>query len=441
MARVTESARRVAIALNIVYQGLARCFDYQNIPKMEFQFKVFGLLDDALRERKLESSEELLYRHYVMGLLQIRFGKHISRSGVNDCSLHEGRTSSGSYILPEPQVSDVLDHVQDFISKAIRLRGLDYDYCHDLVERIWNETRETIESVDFVIDLPLNDYFFMHPACGLELISAMSHAGIVKANCVHDDPSYITFGALVALALNREMNEFYRKAVALTYYQEFRGVRLGDATSKEQSEAEGISHCSYTVGLSLGLLRLNTFQILAHDLTNELGIPQTTLIPIPTRLNNLKTKEILGLLQYGTSNCRFHVFGVGANLFRLDKIVSMIAGQTMEIGEIIAEPFDEIPRMYGTEFSRFEKKERTFGRKKPKTEADVIANNLLKAKFDIIVSPKVIYREFLELHRFFYPEVRRRWQYLLNDASIERNGGLAMKQLLAGNLDFMNLVS
>ena len=119
----------------------------------------------------------------------------------------------------------------------------------------------------------------------------------------------------------------------------------------------------------------------------------------------------------------------------------MIAGQTMEIGEIIAEPFDEIPRMYGTEFSRFEKKERTFGRKKPKTEADVIANNLLKAKFDIIVSPKVIYREFLELHRFFYPEVRRRWQYLLNDASIERNGGLAMKQLLAGNLDFMNLVS
>jgi len=73
MARLTENGIRVSKALNVLVQGMARCFDFFEPVRLAFHVDIITALDRELKGKDLSARDALLYRHYTLAVVYLTF--------------------------------------------------------------------------------------------------------------------------------------------------------------------------------------------------------------------------------------------------------------------------------------------------------------------------------------------------------------------------------
>jgi len=448
MARLTANGIRVSKALNVLFQALARYYDFDQLGRIAFQTDVTDALTRELHSKNLSERDTLLYRHYTLALLQIRF--EISRNHTRQKNFEPLENQT----LQEEDFAHLFDEIhtlgslQTLLMFAAEAKGVDSEFCLEVAKRICEELGGKLKDEHSIVDLPLNDYLTQSMQCGLQFISAMSCAGIVGITKVGNKPREISYETLIAVALNRELTKCCMSATVFFYRRKLNRYRANQTHVLRNSGQEHSGLSPFTIEISFEALRLQTFKDVAYEAMENRESSEVEGEKIPAEIDEIRRKQIFvqippeidwlskdqiqDLLEYSTDGLKNHMFEKDRKLLRLDKIVSSMCGQLYGILEFSMESFDELRRIYRSEEDRFDRTRKI-------SVTDEFCKRVLEANFKIKLSQKVVYREFLNAHKFHYGEIRYKWNKMLADDALGRTSGPAMKQLLAGNLDFMNL--
>lgn len=453
MARLTENGIRVSKALNVLFQGMARCFDFFEPVRLAFHVDIITALDRELKGKDLSSRDALLYRHYTLAVVYLTF------EGIRLPLRYPDPDSLENQVKQEERSAAASDEIHTLrrlhalILLAAAAKGVDCDVCVEVAKKICDELKGELKDEHSIVDLPLNAYLFGNLACGPEFISAMSHAGIVSITQIDDKPHEITFEPLIALALNQELTKCCMSATAFFYRRKHVRSWIKQEHNCANPGQEPFGLEPFMVQMSIEALRLQSLRDVICDamdswplpevergeLSPEIGelITKNILVKIPTEIDQLSKNQITYLLEYSTDGLKNNIFQKDEKLFRLDKVVSLMCGQLFGILEFGHDPFEEMRRIYETGEAR-KPTPGLVSEKRETSQADELSK-VLRSKYGIKHSQRTIYRSFLDVHKFHYAEIRRRWDKMLADETLGLSSGPAMKQLLAGNLDFMNL--
>ncbi len=453
MARLTENGIRVSKALNVLFQGMARCFDFFEPVRLAFHVDIITALDRELQSKDLSARDALLYRHYTLAVVYLTFQgirlpiRYSESDSFGNQAQQEERSAAASDEI------DTLGRLHTLILLAAAAKGVDCDVCVEVAKKICDELKGELKDEHSIVDLPLNDYVFRNLACGPEFISAMSHAGIVGITQIDDKPRDITYEPLIALALNQELTKCCMNATAFFHRRKHVRSWIRQEHDSDNPSQEPLGLEPFMVQMSIEALRLKSLRDVICDamdswpspevergeLPPEIGelITKNILVKIPIEIDQLNKNQIEYLLEYSTDGLKNNIFQKDAKLFRLDKIVSLICGQLFGILEFAHEPFEEMRRIYGTGEAR-NPTPGLVDEERETSEADELSE-MLRRRFGIKHSQRTIYRSFLDVHKSYYNEIRRRWDKLLADKTLVFSSGPFIKQLIAGNLDFMNL--
>lgn len=438
MSRKTKEQKKVLTGLSVLFQGLVRCFDTGMPEKKAWQQALSNALVEELTKQNIKEEDWIFFKHYVLCLVQIYLSQELSFS---DFKKHAQNIELQENLeISDRDISRVAEHDKNFmlafflamIEKAMEIKGVDVLVAHKVAKKIIEGRVLEQNEGHFLIDLPLNSYFFGDPGCALKYLSSAFSENLFQASRINiSDLRFNNIEPVIALALYKELNNILRATITQPYISKSKTDIPMKAWLKVGEGGESIDFVKSEIRFNVSDLKIKTYRDLAHEII-DLQISSDRNIKvqlIPQYI--IDNGFFLEFLEYAIDGLTYDFFEDELASIRLDKVISIVSGQFMNI--FISNYSDglEVSKIYSNEGAEIGGG--------PTSISDLISKDYLRYRNGIFLSPKVIYREFLNSKNKYFPLIAKKWCNLVDDERFSKNEGWLLKQLVVGNMEYMEM--
>jgi len=428
-----EGHEEAVSGLNILFQGLVRCFpeaySYRNrellrwfndrhIDKALWQSELSDALTEKLKKYEVTEDREIFYRHYIMCLIQI----YLSRSRSSQLFKYDpGNFDSES----DGQISNekarrfyehfekrALARTLALIKVAMEYRGIDEELSEEIAKELEGECQSVYFESWYLIDLPLNDYLFNNMSCALQLLSTCVSEGLINASKIRPREP-LAKEPLFVLVLNKEINSIIKNAIKETYII-------------KSERKNGGSFEFYKNDLKIRTIRDMASEILEPDFD-----PKTLIRIFDMESFDPGKESIIKMLRYATSDVKTNVFKEGEKPINFQGIVSKLTAQFASVGEVIYEGFEWRSRTRG-------ENSRSFQYKDTESISEIISH-VVERDYGIHINSTTINDHLKDYAEGYFFPVISNWDKTLEYKSVLNHADWLFTQLLVGNLDYIDI--
>lgn len=428
MARRTAVEKQTLIGLSILFQGLVRCFEDGMHDKRAWQQSLNNDLTEELKRENIPEEKRFLYKHYISCIIQVYL------STIND--MHKeadkfdkvtSKVNQNEKIKIRDRITNIFDILFENFELSMQEKGIDPDYVDDVVIRVCEGREIEKHQSHYLIDLPLNCYFFDNPFCALEFAAFASRRGIIRIPHLSKKLDIYPNGtSLLVLALYREMIVFFDAIIKITKADQIIEDLQTTITLKSQRDCFGNAKNLPFFKIPVSDLRFRIYRELAKEIIDERGNKERIEHGFFLSPELLKPKHMTGCLDYAVEGMSFDIFEAENIVKRANALVAVLSAQIMKIN-------DHHKIIYISNEKSGEKSD------KPTklSVADHINITYAMNKYGLKSNASSIYRQYLKLKYKKPNRITDNWNAIAYDETILDHGGWLLKQSLVGNLEYV----